>query len=63
MHNLSDEASNGKNGGKQAFSESMSNPDLDEIYFTSKISHTPGAANQVQAVAPTGFAFKINPPT
>jgi len=55
MLNFSDEASNGKQGGKQAFSETMSNPDDDEIYFIKAINPAP--------VAPTGFAFKIRPPT
>lgn len=57
MHNLSDDG-NGSNkahgGGKSAFSDTISNPDLDEFIFNK------GGASQ--PIAPTGFAFSINSP-
>jgi len=53
---LSDEANGSNKGGKSAFSDTISNPDLDEIFFNKTGS---GAANG----APTGFAFNIGPPT
>ena len=54
MLNLSDEANDSKRN-KSAFSDTVSNPDLDEIFFT-KHKGTP-------PVAPSGFAFNIGPPT
>jgi len=41
MLNLSDEANGSNKGGKSAFSETASNPDLDEIFFN---KHTPGSS-------------------
>ena len=48
--NMSDEAIGSNKGGKSAFSDTISNPDLDEIFF----NHSGG---------PRGFNFQIGPPT
>ena len=53
-HNLSEEGHAGKREGGSVFSDTMSNPDADEIYFWKQKERT--------AVAPTGFAFNIGPP-
>ena len=47
---MSDEANGSNKGGKSAFSDTISNPDLDEIFF----NHSGG---------PRGFNFQIGPPT
>ena len=44
-----------REGAGSVFSDTMSNPDADEIYFWKQKDRT--------AVAPTGFAFNIGPPT
>lgn len=52
---MSEEGHAGKREGGSVFSDTMSNPDADEIYFWKQKDRT--------AVAPTGFAFNIGPPT
>ena len=60
MLNLSDDAQGSPRGRKSVFSDTVSNPDLDELYFN-KQHKGPGPAGP--AIALHGFAFNIGPPT